>query len=240
MLYRFFAGDFPITVVIYGIMWFATRGRWSLLRDLMFGDTPFWNRLGQVTLGAVLIFPLWVAAADNWRQLLSYSPFLTDRWQSDPFQTTATPLGLRLVTVALGVILVLGLATLYARHRGGISAPIIAVVLGAALLNFIDPIRMRVDVLMLQTQADLSTPQVFDSAFILFWAMGLYLMLAVGILAAVGLAWGATSLPAKLVYWLATRNRSVGEVPVFHVYQRRVEQLHADGPGHDAGSPTPT
>ena len=230
-MYRFFSGDFPVTIMIYGIMWFALRGRYSLVRDLTFGDTRFWNRLGQITAGAALVLPLWVAAVDNWRQLLSYSPFLTDRWESDPFQTAATPASLRAVTVVLAIILVGGLAALYVRHRGGVSVPLIAIVIGALFLNFIDPIRMRVDALMLGTQTDLNNPHVFDVAFILFWALGLYFLLATVILAAVALAWGAVALPAKLIYWLATRHHTDGEAPVFRVYRHRVEQLHADGPG---------
>lgn len=238
MLYSFFAGDFPITIMIYAIVWFATRSRHSMIRHAMFGDSPIWNRVGQGTVLAGLIFPLWVAVADNWRQLLSYSPFLPSdqRWQSDPFQTPATLLGFRIVTVVLGVLLVVGLAALYARRGGTLWIPVVAILTGALLLNFIDPIRMRVDALMLQTQSDLSSPQPFNDAFIIFWAIGLYFLLAIDILGGIALAWGILAIPARIIGWLATRRSTPDEAPIFHVYRRQVEQLHAGGPHHDGSS----
>src|SRR5579875_63380 len=155
MLYTFLSGDFPITIAIYLIMLGWWWNRRSLLRNLWSGDTPIWNRIAQLTLGAMVVAPLWIAAFDNWRQLLAYQYSPANRWQSDPFGTAPTAMPLRYVSFVLLGIVVVGCALLYVRHRNGLGLAIVALVLGIGVFVALDPIRSRLDSLLWQAHYSL-------------------------------------------------------------------------------------
>ena len=125
MLYRFVSGDLPITLLLYGVLYLWAASHRSLLSAIAFRDTAIWNRIGQATLIVVGIFPLWVALADNWRHLLAYGLPVGQRWKSDPFEAAATAEPLRLVTLALLGLGLLGTALLFARHRGSLPTALL-------------------------------------------------------------------------------------------------------------------
>lgn len=238
MLYRFVSGDLPITLLLYGVLYLWAASHRSLLSAIAFRDTAIWNRIGQATLIVVGIFPLWVALADNWRHLLAYGLPVGQRWKSDPFEAAATAEPLRLVTLALLGLGLLGTALLFARHRGSLPTALLTAALGLALFYFLNPIRMRVDVYLVTTQASLEAGRVFDVAFILFWAAGLYLLIGVVIAAAAALLFFPVALPVRLIHWLATRGRGEREAEVFRVFQTRARSLHAEvAPGRRPQEP---
>lgn len=245
MLYRFISGDFPISIGLYAVAWLWARGHYSLLKDVWRGDTPAWNLVGRVTLGALALLPLWVAAADNWRQLLAYTLSARERWTSDPFETGATADPLRAVSLALLVVAIGGVAIVYARHRGGIGLALFSLVLGIAYFYFLDPIRMRLDVLMRQSEDALNHPEALGVSFIVFWSLGLYALIVSLIFALGTVLFTIAAVPARLVYWLLTRGRNEHDDEVLRVYQRTAQTLHATAtaagepragerlPGHD-------
>lgn len=226
MLYRFVSGDVPITIMLYLVFWLWARGRVSLLRQLAVHDTPVWNWIGRVTLGIVGLFPVWVTLFDNWRQILGYSLAPQRRWQSDPFDTALTAALVRDITLVLLAAGLLGCALLYARHRGSIPLAVIAAALGLACFYFLNPIRIRLDVYLYGTQASLADPQPIDVGFILFWATGLYALIAGLIAAGAALLFAGVALPVHLVYRLATRGRVEQEAPVYQVFHRKARALH--------------
>lgn len=226
MLYRFFSGDFPITIALYLIFGLWAAGRRSVLRSVATEDTPVWNWIGRITLGALAAFPTWVAVADNWRQMLGYVFSRGDRWQSDPFETSVTAEPVRIVSLVLLGTVIFGIAMLYSRRHGSIPMAVLWVAVAVPYFYFLNPIRIRIDVLMLQTQTSLSHPHVVDVAFIVFWASGLYLLVASLIIAAMVVLWGAALVPVRLLYWLLTRGRPDSEEPVFSLYRLRAQALH--------------
>lgn len=225
MVYRIFTGDFPITATIYLFMLLWAAHRRSLIRDLMAGDTPIWNRIGQMTLGAAAVAPLWIAAADNWRQLLGYSYSAKDRWQSDPYTTMATPDALRVISLVLLGIIVVGVALLYARRRGPFVSMVLAAVIATAFFYVFDPLRVRFDALFVGTRATLDSYHVIDIAFTLFYALGIYIVMALLIIAALIVLAAIVAVPAKLIYWLATRGRVEPEAETFTLYRLRAHSM---------------
>jgi|GEM_PF-873626 len=238
MLYRFVSGDVPITIVLYLVFWLWARGRVSLLRQVAVHDTPVWNWIGRFTLGIVLAFPVWVTLFDNWRQLLGYGYSPAKRWQSDPFDTALTAEPIRGITVALLVAGLLGCALLYARHRGSIPLAVMWAAIGLACIYFLNPIRIRLDVYLYGTQASLADPRPVDVGFILFWALGLYALIAGLLAAGAAQLFAVVALPVRLVYWLATRGRVEQEAPVYQVFQRKAQALHEPAAGGEPGAPT--
>ncbi|MDI3339733.1 MAG: hypothetical protein QJR03_04300 [Sphaerobacter sp.] len=227
MLYRFLSGDFPITIVLYLVTWLWARGRPSLLRQVALGDTPVWNGIGRLTLAAVGLFPLWVALADNWRQLMAYGMVPSRRWESNPFATAVTAEPVRAVTLALLAVGLVGTALLCARHRASLPVALLAGALGVVGFYFLNPIRIRLDVYLLGTEASLAQPRVVDVGFIVFWASGLYCLIAGLIVGGAAALFAAVALPVRLGYWLISRGRPEREAPVFQVFHRRAQALHA-------------
>ncbi|MBX6342402.1 MAG: hypothetical protein IRY97_08080 [Thermomicrobiaceae bacterium] len=226
MLYRFLSGDYPISLALLAILglW-AARNR-STVRDLLAGSgAGAW--VGRVTVGATLAAIAWIAALDNWRQLLAYVFSPRDRWMSDPFETTPTPLALRLVSLALVAVVVLGLAALYARARGHLLWPPALFLASTIYFYTFNKLRIRVDALLRLTDHGLDS--VVAVGFTLFWASGLYLLIATVIIAAVVWLFSLAALPARLAYWLATRRREEREAEVFGVYRERAEALEREG-----------
>lgn len=227
MLYTFLSGDFPITITIYLIMLGWWWNRRSLLRSLLSGDTPIWNRIAQLTLGAMVVAPLWIAAFDNWRQLLAYQYAPANRWQSDPFGTAPTAMPLRYVSFVLLGIIVIGCALLYVRHRNGLGLAIVALVLGIGIFVSLDPIRSRLDSLLWQAHYSLDHFKFLDAGWVIIWSIGLYALIAVIVIGLVVAFTSAIVIPLKLVSFVFDR-REKSEVPQdYAIFQWRAHSAGA-------------
>lgn len=225
MLYRFLSGDFPITIAVLLLAALWVRSRPSGVLDMIRGDTPVWNLLGRITVGAAVVMPLWVAAADNWRQLFGYAISRTQRWQTDPFETPPTPEALRIVSLVLIVVLIVGLAAMYARHHGSVGAALLFAAVGVVYFFFMNSIRIRLDVLLRRSEAAINHPEPLGLAFILFWALGLYILLATLVYAGGTVLFVLPMLAAKLVYGVGTRGREAQDDILPHVYHRKASEV---------------
>lgn len=239
MLYTFLTGDFPITITIYLIMlgwWWHRR---SLLRDLVAGDTPIWNRIAQVTLGAMVVAPIWIAALDNWRQLLAYQYTPANRYLSDPYGTAATAMPLRYISFILLGIVVVGCALLYVRHRNGLGLAIITLVIGIVMFIGLDPIRSRLDALLWQAQFSFGDSRAIDTAWVVFWSLGLYALIAA---LALGLLMAFTSalvIPLKLIYAVIDRRDKSDATQDYAIFQWKARSAGAGAGASDSTTPPP-
>lgn len=242
MLYTFLSGDFPITIVIYLIMLGWWWNRRSLLRDLLTGDTPIWNRIAQITLGAMVVAPLWIAAFDNWRQLLAYQYAPAERYLSDPYGTAATAMPLRYISFILLGIVVVGCALLYVRHRNGLGLAIITLVIGLVMFIGLDPIRSRLDALLWQAQFSFGDSRAIDTAWVVFWALGLYALIAALVLGLLMAFTSALVIPLKLINAVIDRidRRDKSDATQdYAIFQWKARSAGAGAGASDSTTPPP-
>ena len=209
MLFQFVSGDFPITLTILAVLaYWAMRHR-STVQELWRDERPVWTWLGRAAIVLAVLIPLWVAAFDNWRDLLGYSLSAHDRWMSNPFKTTPASEMVRWVTFGLIGASVLVDALLYARRRNGLWLLVIMIALGGSYFYFMNSIRIRVDALLLQAEDSLRHPEALGLAFTLFWALGLYVFIVSTLFAIYLTFFGVAAFVISLIYSLLNRGERI-------------------------------
>ncbi len=220
MLYRFLSGDFPLTIMfLVALAAFASR-HWSGMRDYWTESNPFWRIVGRTTLILTFGLPIWIAAFDNWRQLIGYSMGASVRFKSDVFDTSPTPDALRWVTLALLAISLVCVALIYARRQHGLGMLSLIFVFAAAYFYFFNGIRMRADVFLATTKDSLSHPGLVNLAFILFWSLGMYVIICSVIAAAYAWLFSVLAIPLHIIFSLIMRNRGTVSEESLKIYRR--------------------
>lgn len=217
------------------------RRHWSGVRAYWFEDRLFWRIVGRTTWVLAVLLPLWIAAFDNWRQLLGYSLSASSRYESNVFNTSPTPEVIRWITLALIAISLVCVALIYARKQHGIPMLVVIFVFAAAYFYFFNGLRMRADVFLATTQNNLSHPHIVDVSFILFWSLGMYLVICSVIAAAYAWLFSILALPLHVIFTIAMRNQEPERPESMTVYGRLREVPTAQPPyqQHDdhEGSP---
>lgn len=208
MLYRFISGDFPLTIMFLVVLGAFARSHWSGVREYWNLEKPFWRVVGRATLILTVALPLWIAAFDNWRDLLGYSLGSHDRSKSNVFDTTPTPEAIRWITLALIAISLVCCALIYARRQHGLAMLILTFIFGAAYFYFMNGVRMRADVFLMGTSDSLAHPSVFDFTAILFWSIGMYMVVCSVIAAAYAFLFSALAIPLHIVFSIVNRDKS--------------------------------
>ncbi len=225
MLYRFLSSDYPITLVLLLVL--AAWGHWqrAVVLDLVRLPSRRWSLVGRAAIAATLLLLLWVAAFDNWRQLLGLFLPADERWMSDPYESAPTPWPFRLVTLVLLAISAGGSALVYAYNRGGLLLPLALLLPARAYLYFLDPIRQRIDVLLRMAEGRLEGARLIDIAGTLYWAVGLYALIGSLVLAAWLFVWALTVPVARIVVWLIMRRQDTSPSERFSLYRQRAEAM---------------
>lgn len=229
MLYRFLTSDYPITVVLLVTLVAWARWQRATVLDMVRAPSARWAFVGRVALGATLALVVWVALFDNWRHLLGLFLPAGERWASDPYETAPTPWPWRVGTFVLLALSVGGTALVYAYNRGSLWLPLGLLVPARAYVYFIDPIRQRTDVLLRMAEGKLESARLVDIAGTLYWAVGLYLLIASVLLAAWVFLWSVSAPVAKLVVWAIYRTRETHPSERFSLYERHAEAMRRAG-----------
>lgn len=216
MLYRFMSGDFPITLTILAVLGYWAWHHRSTVQELWHEEGPVWTWLGRAAIALAVLAPLWIAAFDNWRQLLAYTLSPHDRWMGNPFATSPTPEAVRVISFVLIGLSVLVDALLYARRRNGLWLLVIMAIFGTAYYYFMNAIRIRVDSLLLQAEDSLRHPEAFGLAFTIFWSLGLYVFIVSTIFAIYFVFFALTAFVASIIYSLLARGERTepGSLPI--------------------------
>ncbi len=220
MLFRFLSGDFPLTIMFMLVLGVFARRHWSGVRSYWTERDPFWRIVGRATLLLTVILPLWVALFDNWRQLLGYSLSASSRYKSDVFDTSPTPDAIRVITLVMIAVSLVGVALIYSRRQHGIAMLSVIFVFAAAYFYFMNGLRMRADVFLATTRDSLSHPSILDLSFILFWSIGMYTVICSVIAAAYAWLFSVLTIPMHIIYGIATRNKSAVDPESLIVYHR--------------------
>jgi hypothetical protein len=240
MLYRFLSSDYPITLALVLVL--AAWGHWqrAVVLDMVRLPSRRWALVGRAAVAATVLLLLWVAAFDNWRQLLGLFLPADERWMSDPYESAPTPWPLRAVTLGLLAISVGGSALIYAYNRGGLLLPLALILPARAYLYFLDPIRQRIDVFLRMAEGKLEGARLIDVAGTLYWTVGLYTLIGSLVLAAWLFLWSLSVPVAKLVVWLSMRGQDTGPSERFALYRRRAEAMRRTAPASSSAPPPET
>ena len=209
MLYQFMSGDWPISLTILLALGYWALSHRSTVHELWQDERPVWTWLGRLAIVLAVLAPIWIAAFDNWRDLLAYSMSAHDRWKSNPFGTSPASEAVRWVSFGLIGLSVLVDAFLYARRRNGLVLLLLMFVFGGTYFYFMNAIRMRVDVLLLQAEDSLRHPELFGLAFTIFWAGGLYIFLVSTIFAIYLVFFAVAAIIISVIYSLISRDEPV-------------------------------
>ncbi len=242
MLYKFVSGDFPLTIMFLVFLGLFAQRHWSGVRDYWTEKKLFWRIVGRTALILAVFLPLWIATFDNWRQLLGYSLSASTRYKSDVFDTAIPSDLVRFITFALIGISLVCVALIYARRQHGIGMLAITFIFTAAFFYFFNGLRMRADVFLATTKDSLGHPTVVDTTFILFWSVGMYMVVCSVIAAAYAWLFSVLAIPLHIIFSIAMRNKGAVDPESLIVY-RKLNSVPRDTPrggppaGHDGSPP---
>ncbi|MDQ3540512.1 MAG: hypothetical protein M3440_07470 [Chloroflexota bacterium] len=163
------AGNVPLGIFMMLVSLAFVRANRIFVRDVLQDPDAGWRIVPQIAAALVAAFLVWATFVDNWRQLVDLPYRLSQEFPSKRFEFDPTPDGLRTVTFALGILSLVPVAALFARHIGGYIVQ--AVVLIGALIFWapLFAIRHRLDVnLALGFGGDVTSPvDIFAYGFFL-------------------------------------------------------------------------
>lgn len=223
MLYRFVSGDFPLTIMFLVVMAAFANRHWSGVRGYWTERDRFWRVVGRAGLILAVLAPLWIAAFDNWRQILGYSLSAHDRYKSDVFNTSLTPDAIRWISLALIAVSLVCAALIYARRQHGLGMLVLTFIFAGTFFYFFNGLRMRADVLLAKTSDSLNNPTMLNVAFILFWSLGMYLIICSVIAAAYAWLFSMLAIPLHIIFSIANRNKAGVDPSTLRTY-RKLEQ----------------
>jgi type IV secretory pathway VirB3-like protein len=233
VIYTFLTSDVSISLIIalFVSLW-AYRSR-DLVRRVLFEDIPRWTFIGRVTVVATALGFLWITLLDNWRQLLGYYLQASLRYRADPLEAAAVSDGVRAVTIALVGCSVIGVAMLYARHRGAYVLLVVSLLFAPLYAYVFNEVRMRADMFLRNSEAALASGDAVDIGFVLFWSGGLLIIIATIIVASYFFLFALMGIPVRVIYALVTRHEQPEVSGVFRFYER-----HASGPPREPSQET--
>jgi len=229
MLYKFVSGDFPLTIMFFVLLGAFAQRHWSGIRSYWMESHLFWRIVGRTTLILAVFLPLWIAVFDNWRQLLGYSLSAKTRFKSDVFDSAVTPDVVRVITFVLIGISLVCVALIYARRQHGIGMLAVIFVFCAAFFYFFNGLRMRADVFLATTKDSLAHPSFVDTGFILFWSLGMYLVICAVIASAYAWLFSVLAIPLHIIFSIATRDRGEADPDSLMVY-RTLRTMSTEAP----------
>jgi hypothetical protein len=236
VLYDFLAGNLPISLIILAAVggW-AYRSRSSIALAMNDPARP-WAIVTRVAVYSTALFFVWVTVLDNWRQLLGYMVITGRRFATDPFEAGATPDMLRYVSLALLVVSVVSVALVYARHLGSYVFLIICVTFMPLFAFTFNEIRISADAFLRLSEFALESPSLLDAGSILFWATGMFVIIAAVVLTAYLMLMGFVALPLRIIYGLTQAPKQEQLAQVFESYERRARASRRQKTGEVNGS----
>ncbi|MGA7672992.1 MAG: hypothetical protein WBW04_21425 [Nitrolancea sp.] len=220
MLYKFVSGDFPLTIMFFVFLGLFAQRHWSGVRSYWTEKNLFWRIVGRTALILTVVLPLWIATFDNWRQLLGYSLSAKTRFKSDVFDTAIPSDAVRIITLVLIGISLVCVALIYARRQHGLGMLSIIFIFAAAFFYFFNGLRMRADVFLATTKDSLGQPTVVDTSFILFWSLGMYMVVCAVIAAAYAWLFSVLAIPLHIVFSIAMRNKNDVDPDSLVIYRK--------------------
>jgi hypothetical protein len=238
VLFSFLTSNYPISIIIavFVALW-AYRNRDSILLA-MNGDTPIWNWIGRVAVGATTFGFVWITVFDNWRQMLGYLVQERVRYRADPLEAAVVGDGARTVSLVLLGLSVVALAAIYARHRGAFVFLVISFLFAPLYAVVFNEVRMRADVFLRVSDTALAGGDPVDIGFVLFWASGLLIIIATVVVTAYLFLFALVALPIRIVYAIATRNQGPEISRMVRFYEQRASGGRRDeSPDSEASAP---
>lgn len=221
MLYDFLAGNFPISLLILtavGIWGYRNRSSISLAMN---DPQRHWAAITRLAVYSTALFFVWVTVLDNWRQLLGYMVITGRRYASDPFEASATPEMLRYVSLALLIVSVVSVAIVYARHFGSYVFLIICVTFVPLFAFTFNEVRISADAFLRLSEFALENPSPLDAGSILFWSMGMFVIVAAVVMAFYLTLMALVALPLRIIYGITQGPKQEHLARVFESYERR-------------------
>ncbi len=236
MLYDFLAGNLPISLVILAAVggW-AYRNRSSI--SLAMNDPQrHWAIVARVAVFSTTLFFVWVTALDNWRQLLGYIVVTGRQFAADPFEAATTPDMLRYVSLALLAVSVISVALMYARHLGSYAFLIICLTFVPLFALTFNEIRISADAFLRLSEFALENPSLLDAGSILFWAAGMFVIIAAVVMTAYLTLFGLVALPLRIIYGTTVAPKKEELAQIFKSYERRARESRREETGGHDGS----
>lgn len=217
----FLTSDYAILLTLLLIGGFLIRPhRWVLRR--MWNDDVQWARTAsRLALGTIGLFIVWTTVLDNWRQMLGLLVDERNRWKSDLYRSEPPADAVRIATIALFVLSVLGASYLYARYARGYFIPIIAGPIGLVVYYALNGFRMRFDVVgaLWQGGVDWSKPEEVGPT--LAWFGVDQSILFVLIVSAFALFWGPAAIIFSLIFRRTIGRETIDEPDMYRVLRER-------------------
>jgi hypothetical protein len=217
----FLTSDYAILLTLLLIGGFMIRPHlWALRR--MWNDELSWARTSsRIALGTIGIFLVWTTVLDNWRQMLGLLVDEKNRWKSDLYKSDPPADVVRIVTIALFFLSVLGASYLYARYARGYFMPIIAAPIGLVVFYALNGFRMRFDVVGALWQGGVDWSKIEEVVPTLAWFGVDQSILFVLILSAFALFWGPTAIIFSIIFRRTIGRETIHEPDMYRVLRER-------------------
>ncbi|MEZ4520971.1 MAG: hypothetical protein R3A46_04910 [Thermomicrobiales bacterium] len=232
-MFEFLVGDFSIVAgATLALIAFWRLFPFAVNRILQ--DSPayrsYLNRGILLTAAAAI---LWIAAFDNWRQVIGIPTgwIQDDKAQraSDPFYSGNISDPVRAVSWILFFGAVIGGAYLFARFSRGYAEPLILGPLSVISFFILNTIRLRYDVDSVRiAYGAIDSP--LDMALTLMWIAVLIISMGLIVSAMYLMTWAPFAFVMSLVYRKLINRQRYEEPPIFRrLRERRMEQSHSSG-----------
>lgn len=228
MLYDILSSNYPISLVILALVGLWVYRQRSSIDLALRRDALPWRVVSWIAVGTTSLLFLWVTLFDNWRRLLGYIVFTGRDYATDLLSTEATPEGLRTVSLALLAVSVISLALVYARHMGSYAFLILTALFAPVFMFTFNEIRISSDVYLRLTEFSLTDANAVDVVSIVFWSMGMYVIIAAVVLAGFLTLLALAALPARIIYGLFVAPKHEELARVFESYERRARNSRTE------------
>ncbi|HYI16951.1 MAG TPA: hypothetical protein VEX37_16245 [Thermomicrobiales bacterium] len=228
----FLTSDYAILLTVLLIGGFLIRPHRWVVRRMWTDDLPWARITSRIALSTIGLFLVWTTVFDNWRKMLGLLVDEKNRWKSDLYRTEPPADAVRMVTIALFFLSVLGASYLYARYARGYFIPIIVAPIGLIVFYALNGFRMRFDVVGALWQGGVDWTKIEEVIPTLTWFGVDQSILFVLILSAFAVFWGPTAIIFSLIFRRTIGRETVDEPAMYRVLsERRVARE-----GHDANA----
>ncbi len=217
----FLTSDYAILLTIVLIGGFLMRPHRWVVRRMWNDDLPWARITSRLAFGTIVLFLLWTTVFDNWRKMLGLLVDEKNRWKSDLYRTEPPSDAVRIVTIALFALSVLGASYLYARYARGYFMPIIVGPIGLVVFYTLNGFRMRFDVVGALWQGGVDWTKIEEIIPTLTWFGVDQSILFVLILSVFALFWGPTAIIFSLIFRRTIGRETVDEPAMYRALRER-------------------
>jgi hypothetical protein len=226
----FLTSDYAILITLLVVGAFILRPHRWIMRRMWNDDLPWARTASRVSFGAIGLFLIWTTFLDSWRQMLGLLVDERNRWRSDLYKSATPPDAVRVVTIVLFFLSVLGASYLYARYARGYLIPIIAGPCGLFMFYALNGFRMRFDIVGSLWQGGVDWRSGVEVGATLAWFGVDQTILFVLILSAFALFWGPVAIIFSFVFRRTIGRERIDEPAMYRILRER--QMAREG--HDA------